>query len=110
MKLPNGGHAELGTKLEDYVLNQRHRHGQHKAKMFEAVLGISAANKEILVRALLAAAATSNDVVSSGDNGYGQIYSIRFVLETPRARATILSAWIIRNNEDFPRLTTCFIV
>jgi len=31
MKLPNGDHADLGTKIEDYVLNPRHWEGHHKA-------------------------------------------------------------------------------
>ena len=25
MKIPNGEHADLGTKIEDYALNQLHR-------------------------------------------------------------------------------------
>ena len=45
MKLPNGEQAHLGTKLETYVLNPTHRSGQHKARVFEAVLGITPVNK-----------------------------------------------------------------
>ena len=110
MKLPNGDRADLGTKLEDYSLNPLHRHGQHKARVFESALGITLANKEILSQALLAQAANSNDFVSLGDNGFGETYALRFQLATNRGSATVLSAWIIRHNEDFPRLTTCFIV
>jgi len=46
MKLPNGARADLGTKIEDYVLNPRHWEGRHKARVFESVLGISLANQE----------------------------------------------------------------
>ena len=94
MKLPNGERADLGTKLEDYALNSNHRNGQHKARVFESALGITLRNKEVLARALLEAAA----------------YALRFKMMTDKGSATVLCAWIIRRNEDFPRLTTCFIV
>jgi len=110
MKLPNGDRADLGTKLEDYSLNPLHRHGQHKARVFESALGITLANKEILSRALFALAANSNDFAALGDNGFGETFVLRFRLATDQGSPTILSAWIIRHNEDFPRLTTCFIV
>jgi hypothetical protein len=56
MKLPNGERADLGMKLEDYALNPRHREGRHKARMFDAVLGITQTNREILRHAILTAA------------------------------------------------------
>ena len=110
MKLPNGNLAALGTKLEDYSLNSLHRHGQHKARVFESALGITLANKEILSQALFALAANSNEFIALGDNGFSETYVLRFGLATDQGSATVLSAWIIRHNEDFPRLTTCFIV
>lgn len=110
MKLPNGERADLGVKLEDYVLNPLHREGQHKAHVFASVLGITEANAQILRNALLDAAASSDCVESKGDNGFGMIYVLRFPLATTKGAATVLSAWIIRHGEDFPRLMTCYIV
>lgn len=110
MKLPNGERAELGTKLEDYSLNASHRQGQHKARVFESVLGITVADKEMLRRAILEATTHSNDAIAIGDNGFGLTFSLRFPISTPKGSATVLTAWIVRHNEDFPRLTTCFIV
>lgn len=110
MKLPSGERAHLGTKLEDYSLNPLHRQGQHKARVFESALGITLANQSILSKALLAQAANSNEFVAFGDNGFGETYVLRFPLATDQGSATVLCAWIIRRNEDFPRLTTCFIV
>jgi hypothetical protein len=52
MQLPNGERADLGTKLEEYVLNPLHREGKHKARMFESVLGITLANAQVLRSAL----------------------------------------------------------
>jgi hypothetical protein len=110
MQLPNGDRADLGAKLEDYCLNPSHRQGQHKARVFESVLGITLANAEGLRAALLDAAVNSGTATFKGNNGHGDVYEIRFSFTTPKATATVLSAWIIRNGEDFPRLITCFIL
>lgn len=110
MKLPNGARADLGTKLEDYTLNPRHRDGRNKARVFKSALGITLANVDILRRALRDAAANSDDVESKGDNGFGSVYVLRFPLTTTKGSAIVSSAWIIRHGEDFPRLTTCYIV
>ncbi len=110
MKLPNGARADLGTKLEDYSLNPLHRQGQHKARVFESALGITLANKDVLARVLLAEAKNSDEFVALGDKGFGETYALRFHLTTEKGSATVLSAWIVLHKEDFPRLTTCFIV
>jgi len=110
MKLPNGDRADLGLKLEEYVLNSQHRDGRHKARVFGSALGITLADPSPLRQAVLAAAATSDEVEARGDNGYGNVYVLRFPLRTAKGRAVILAAWIIRHGEDVPRLTTCYIV
>jgi len=96
--------------LIDYVLNPEHRHGRHKARLFESSLGITRENQRLLADALRKAAADSTDAISMGDQGFGEIFEIRFSLATDKGKATVLSAWIIRRGEDFPRLITCFIV
>ena len=110
MRLPNGEHADIGSKLEDYSLNLLHRQGQHKARVFESALGITLENKHLLASALLDRAAHSRDALATGDNGFGHTYVLRFRLTTHQGSATVLSAWIIRRDEDFPRLTTCYIL
>jgi hypothetical protein len=110
MKLPRGEQADLGTKIEDYTLSPSHRQGQHKARVFASVLGITLANADVLRDALKREAATSESATQKGNNGFGEVYELRFPLTTERGTATVLSAWIIRHGEDFPRLTTCFIV
>jgi len=110
VKLPNGERADLGTKLEDYSLNPLHRHGQHKARVFRAVLGIALANADLLRNTLKQAAATSEQAHHRGNNGFGEVYELRFPLTTGQGAAVVLSAWIILKGEDFPRLTTCFIL
>jgi hypothetical protein len=73
VKLPNGLRADIGTKLEEYVLNPRHREGKHKARVFESVLGITVANADVLRRALLQHAADSDEAEWRGDNGFGDV-------------------------------------
>jgi hypothetical protein len=110
MKLPNGHRADLGDKLERYVLNTQHHRGKHKAHVFESVLGITLKNVRILKDALLRAAATSDACESRGHQGHGVQYVLRFEMTTTAGSAVIVSAWIIRDQEDFPRLTTCYIL
>lgn len=78
-------------------------------RVFESALGINLGNTDVLARALLAAAATSDDAEARGDNGYGEVFVLRLELTTEAASATVVSVWIIRRGEDFPRLTTCYI-
>ena len=101
MKLPNGERADLGTKLEDYTLDPLHRDGRHKARVFESVLGITLANVDVLRDALREAARLSDTVVSKGDNGFGEMFVLRFRLRTDKGTATVLSAWIIRHGKTF---------
>lgn len=110
MRLPNGERADLGTKLEAYVLNVGHPEGRHKARRFESTLGITAGNAEVLRQALLGAAARSDAAEMRGDNGFGDVFVLRFALTTQLGTATVLSVWVVLHAEDFPRLTTCYIV
>jgi hypothetical protein len=110
MKLPNAARADLGSKIEDYALNASHREGQHKARVFASVLGITLETAGLLRRAVLDAALDSTDAEFRGNNGFGDVFVLRFPMETAVGRAMILTAWIVRNGEDFPRLTTCYIV
>jgi tRNA A37 threonylcarbamoyladenosine modification protein TsaB len=110
MKLPNGASADLGTKLEDYTLNPNHLEGRYKARAFSSALGITLHEIETLRAAVLSAARTSEDAVARGHNGFGNVYVLRFEMTSVHGTAVILTAWIIRDGEDFPRLTTCYIV
>jgi hypothetical protein len=102
MPLPNGNRAYVDLdKLQGYCLNNAHPRGKHKARVF-ASHGIT--SPRLLQAALLEAAAIQNATQSETDK-YGTRYEIRFQLNT----AEICSIWIVRYNEDFPRLVTCYI-
>ena len=79
-------------------------------RVFAATLSITLDNRQLLRDALLQAAATSDAAESRGDNGFGEMFLLRFPLTTSKGAAIILSVWIVRHGEDFPRLTTGYIV
>lgn len=109
MKLPNGDRAVVDiSKLTDYCLSFDHRRGQHKARVFLSALGLTRSDAELLRTALLRAAG-SEDVVTESEGSYGSLYVLDFVMESRLASATIRSIWIIRTDEAFPRLVTCYV-
>ena len=110
MKLPNAKGAIVDVKkLRGYCLNQHHPRGRHKARVFAATLGMVAADAEILRGALLIAAITEDALLVETDE-YGQRYQLDFTLEKDDRKARLRSNWIVRRGEDFPRLTSCYVL
>ena len=110
MKLPNVARASVDiAKLRDYCLNSTHPEGRHKARVFHSALGISSRDAEFLRQAILDAAART-DVVAGGSDAYGVRYLADFELKREGRQATIRTVWIVRRNEDFPRLLTCYVL
>jgi hypothetical protein len=110
MKLPNGQEAFIDVaKLRDYCLNPDHPKGKHKARVFNAALGLTANDAERLREVLLGVART-HDAQSVGPNDYGRRYNIEFKMLGPRGEVAVRCSWIIRDGEEFPRLTSCYVV
>jgi hypothetical protein len=109
MKLPNADNAVVDLrKLRDYCLSMDHPRGKHKARVFDAVLGLTDADAEILQGALLRAALQEEATATDADE-YGQRYVIDFRMSGPDGEGIVRSAWIMRTNENFPRLTSCYV-
>lgn len=110
MKLPNPAEALIPfEKLEGYSLNSDHSEGRHKAVVFQSALGIGLEEAEEL-RSALRQALTTQDAISTTRNPYGQKYQIDFGMTRSDKQAIIRSIWIVRDNEDFPRLVTCYVL
>ncbi len=108
MKLPNGTAAIVDIeKLTGYCLNPDHPRGKHKARVF-ANLGFAAENAEELRAALLTAAATADAQATERDQ-YGDRYVIESEIRGPRSVGVVRSGWIVRRDEQAPRLTSCFV-
>lgn len=110
MKLPEAIRAVVDLrKLKDYCLSFEHPRGRHKAQVFASALGLTAAHAEILRDALLDAACQSEATPSTRDE-YGERFVVDFILEGPTGRARVRSTWMIRRGENFPRLTSCYVL
>jgi hypothetical protein len=110
MTLPNADRAVVDiAKLRDYCLNPDHPRGRHKARVFAAALGITASNAAMLRDALLQAAQTKEAVASDRDE-YGQRFVVDFTMDGPAGGAMVRSSWIVRTDENAPRLTSCFVL
>jgi len=107
MKLPNGNQAQLGDKLDRYILNPQHPKGKDKATLFKNRLGTTLENKEILENILLDVAIGHEATIYKQDR-YGIQYDIKFPMTTEFGKSLVISCWIIRTGEDFPRLTTAY--
>lgn len=110
MKLPNGDRAIIDiAKLRDYCLNPHHPYGRHKARVFRAALDLDQNRAEELKQILLNVAAAEEAQHGERDD-YGQRFVIDFSLPSPAGAVTVRSCWIIRRDEDVPRLTSCCVV
>ena len=112
MKLPNAENAVVDiAKLHDYCLNPNHPEGKHKARVFKEKLGITKDDAErlrdVILEAVLKVEATEQESTE-----FGRRFIVDFQVSWPQGiimcTAVVRSAWIIRNDEDFPRLTSCF--
>lgn len=110
MKLPNSERAVIDMdKLVGYCLNTEHDEGGHKARVFQAALGISIDNAEELQAALLYAVQNYDGEIGKCNN-YGQKYVINFTMVRLDRKAIIKSIWMVRYNENFPRLVSCYVL
>lgn len=108
MLIPNADNAVVDIrKLRDYCLNPEHDDGKHKARLFSTILGITAEDAQELRRILLEVVKTYEAQLGRRD-GYGQRYTLDFVLEWQDRSATLRSGWIIEHDSDIPKLTTCY--
>ena len=92
MKLPNGRRAIIDQrKITEYCLNLAHEDGSHKARLFQASIGLSRADASLLLDALRDAAETGDAAIGKADE-YGRRYVIDFEIAGPNGTATVRSA------------------
>ncbi len=110
MYVLNAENAQIDLrKLTDYCLNPEHEVGKHKAAVFESALDLRVENAEELKIALLFAVKT-NEAEAGKFDKFGQRYTVDFQMKRGIKEATVRSGWIIRTDDDFPSLTTCFVL
>lgn len=107
--LPNVEQAVIEIeKLRDYVLNENHPVGKHKALIFKKILNFSKDDAEELRDLILKEAQTSEAIIKHKDE-YGQRYAVDLELMAENGLVIIRTGWIIKTKENFPCLTSCFI-
>lgn len=110
MFVPNAENAVVDIrKSTDYCLNPNHEIGKHKALVFEKSLDLTVDDAEELKNSLLSAV-KNNEAQAGKFDKYGQRYTVDFEIENVGKKAVIRSGWIIETNDDFPHLTTCFVL
>lgn len=77
--------------------------------MFKSALNLDITHIEELKAALLEAV-KNYDAIRDKANQYGQKYIIDFPMTRGEKTAIIHSVWIVRNDENFPRLVTCYVL
>jgi hypothetical protein len=107
--LPNAENAEIAIeKLRDYCLNEEHPIGKHKARVFKATFGFIQSDAEHL-KQIISEKILRNEAVKKEEDHFGQRYEVDFEHQNQRYQGNITTGWIVKTQEDFPRLTTCFV-
>jgi hypothetical protein len=110
LRIPNADRAFIDfRKVVDYSLDPTHPVGRHKAVVFRSALGFAADHAPALCDLILRAALTEEARLGRLDE-FGQRYVVDFQASTSFGSARLRAAWIVRSDEDFPRLTTCFVL
>lgn len=108
MRVPGAENAYVDpAKVRDYLLSIEHPVGHRKAVFF-AQLGYTRAEWPRLRRDLYHLATLDRAQVA-GDTAYGRKFAVDAMLQGPAGHsAHVVSVWIIRNGEDFPRFVTAY--
>ncbi len=110
LHLPNAPRAFIDLrKLTEYCLDPTHPVGRHKSIVFRRALGFTATDALLLSNLILRAAVTEDATFGQLDQ-FGQRFTVDFWVSTTVGSIRVRTAWIVRATEDFPRLTTCFVI
>jgi hypothetical protein len=83
--------------------------GRHKARVFETALGITSEDAQELKLAILSAVII-DEATTTEEDEYGQRFVVDFSMKRQGKVAVVRYSWIIRSAEDYPRLTSCYVL
>lgn len=110
MLLPNIENAYIDDrKLIDYCLSETHPIGKHKARVFMSALDFSLENFQDLKESILSEIFEKEAVITE-INQYGTLYVVDIHVENPPKHAFVRTSWIVKVDENFPRLTSCYVI
>ncbi len=91
-------------------MDDAHPRGKHKARVFAKVLGMTSVHAASLRSALLHGVRNSDRAQRTEVDEFGQRYVLDLEIEGPKSQGVVRTAWIIRVNENFPRLVSCYVI
>ena len=106
MLLPNAAEAIIAAEKVLYLLDAAHPQNGGKARSFQR-LGYALDSPEKLAHDLRAQQ-LAYEALEVDQTIFGRVFTIRGILQGPAGDANILSVWIIRHGESFPRLITAY--
>jgi len=107
--LPNNANPQgIESKLINYSLNFNHESGKHKAKLFKDLLGITLESVNQLIT-IIKDGIKTNEISEITVNDFGIKYTVEIAVENQSKIYPIVTVWIIKNDEYFPDLVTCYI-
>lgn len=108
MNLPGADRAVIdAAKLTDYLFSATHPVGRFKAAFF-ARPGYLGEDWGLLETVLLELA-MSGTVQEVDDTPFGRKYRVHGTIESPvGGLVPVVTVWIVRSGEDFPRFVTAF--
>jgi len=110
VQIPNADRAFIDMrKLVDYCLDPTHPVGRDKSVVFRSALGFTSDNA-LTLRDLILDAVSMEEARLGRLDEFGQRYVVDFDVLSGFGESRLRSAWIIRSGEDFPRLTTCYVL
>jgi sulfatase maturation enzyme AslB (radical SAM superfamily) len=112
MKLPNVNLAFIDrNKLWNYSLNSQHDRGKHKARLFTAILDLGRNDNDVeILQTLIQESIQTQEAILSSLDEYGQRYIVDFPITRNQNTVNVRTTWIVRPDEDFPRLVSCYIL
>lgn len=109
MYLPNFTSAIIDIeKLTEYCLNEFHPKGKHKARLFKSVLNISIENADYL-KDLIIKGICEYPAIEQETDEFGKRFTVDISIRKNTEIIILRTNWIIKINEQIPRLTSCFI-
>src|ERR1700680_1998867 len=109
--LPNREHAVISIeKLENYVLNNEHARGKHKARVFQTTLEIERRHASLLAE--LIERSLSRAPAEQGERSeYGDFWTTWHEIIGLNGQSAIVTvAWLFKKNaEDIPVFISCYI-
>jgi hypothetical protein len=96
-------------KIFKYLLDPDSTGGRNKAIVFQSALGYNKENGRQLINDIIENI-PKYKAISESDNGYGPRYAVIMKLKGPNGKEqNVLTAWIMRNDENHPRLSTAYV-